>query len=89
PSSAFFNTSIANVVLKVYAQQGPYVKISSLDKCSNRSTIIVFKITSAKPICFSNIASIKDSRGSSVWFLSLQEWIWSGLTINPNWNLSC
>ncbi|CAG8856908.1 33420_t:CDS:1, partial [Gigaspora margarita] len=46
------------------------------------------KITSAEPICFGDVAGVQDSRRSSVWFLSPKGWIWSGLTMNPNWNLS-
>ncbi|CAG8839810.1 32675_t:CDS:1, partial [Gigaspora margarita] len=82
------NTSIANVALKVSAQQGPCVEISSSGEYSNGSIFTVSKIASAEPICFDNVSGVQDSRGSSVWFLSPKEWIWSGLTMNPNWNLS-
>ncbi|CAG8831581.1 33666_t:CDS:1, partial [Gigaspora margarita] len=75
PSAASFNTSIANIALKASAQQGPCVEISSSGEYSNRSTFTVSKITSAKPICFGDVASVQDSRGSSVWFLSQKGWI--------------
>ncbi|CAG8586372.1 24247_t:CDS:1, partial [Racocetra persica] len=89
PSAVSFNTSIANVALKVSALQGPCVEITSTGEYTNRSTFAVSKITSAEPLCYSDVIGVQDTRGSSVWFLSPLGWIWSGLTTNPNWNLSC
>ncbi|CAG8767212.1 45554_t:CDS:2, partial [Gigaspora margarita] len=74
--------------LKVSAQQGPCVEISSSGEYSNGNTFLVSKITFAEPICFGDVAGVQDSRANSVWFLSPKGWIWSGLTTNPNWNLS-
>ncbi|CAG8617866.1 40078_t:CDS:1 [Gigaspora margarita] len=84
-----FNTSIANIALTSSTQKGPCVEITSIGEYSNGSTFPVSQITSAQPICFSDVAGVQDTRGSSVWYLSPKGWIWSGLTTNPNWNLSC
>ncbi|CAG8483411.1 10826_t:CDS:1, partial [Racocetra fulgida] len=72
PSAVSFNTSIANIALKVSALQGPCVEITSIGEYSNRSTFAITQITSAEPLCFSDVAGVKDTRGSSVWFLSPQ-----------------
>ncbi|CAG8771769.1 17329_t:CDS:1, partial [Racocetra persica] len=87
--TVFFNTSIANIALKVSALQGPCVEISSTGEYLNGSTFAVTQITSAEPLCYSDVVGAQDTRGSSVWFLSPLGWVWSGLMTNPNWNLSC
>ncbi|CAG8512565.1 14060_t:CDS:1 [Dentiscutata heterogama] len=89
PSAVSFNTSIANIALNVSALQGPCVEIASTGKYTNGSSFAVIQITSAEPLCYSNVAGVQDTRGSSVWFMSPQGWVWSGLTTNLNWNLSC
>ncbi|CAG8528724.1 33894_t:CDS:2 [Racocetra persica] len=76
PNTVSFNTSIANVALKVSALQGPCVEITSSGEYSNGSTFAVSKITSVEPLCYSDIAGVQDTRGSSVWFLSPLGWVW-------------
>ncbi|CAG8601966.1 6058_t:CDS:2 [Cetraspora pellucida] len=65
-----FNTTIANIVLKVSALQGPCVEIASTGEYANRSTFTVSKITSAKPLCLSDVAGVQDTRGSSLFMMS-------------------
>ncbi|KAF0395995.1 hypothetical protein F8M41_010156 [Gigaspora margarita] len=89
PSMVFFNTSIANVALNISALQGPCVEITSTGEYTNRSSFAITQITSAEPLCYSDVAGVQDTRGSSVWFMSTKGWVWFGLTTNPNWNLSC
>ncbi|CAG8628682.1 3138_t:CDS:2, partial [Racocetra persica] len=89
PIVASFNTSIANIVFKVSVLQGLYAEITSTGEYSNGSTFAVTQITSAEPLCYSDVAGIQDTRESSVWFLSSQRWVWSSLMTNFSWNLSC
>ncbi|CAG8795058.1 2510_t:CDS:1, partial [Racocetra fulgida] len=45
------------------ALQGPCVEITSTGEYSNGSTFAVTQITSAEPLCFSDVAGVKDTRG--------------------------
>ncbi|CAG8790000.1 11725_t:CDS:1, partial [Dentiscutata erythropus] len=56
PNGVSFNTTIANIALKVSALQGPCVEITSTEEYANRSTFTVSKITSAEPLCLSDVA---------------------------------
>ncbi|CAG8553327.1 10019_t:CDS:2, partial [Scutellospora calospora] len=51
----------------------PCVEITSIKEYSNESTFPVSQISSAQPLCFSDIAGVKDTRSSSVWYLSPKE----------------
>ncbi|CAG8452617.1 6827_t:CDS:2 [Dentiscutata heterogama] len=73
PSAVSFNTSIANIAsLKVSALQGPCAEITRTGEFLNGSIFTVSQMTYAEPLCLSDVASVQDNRGSSVWFLSPQ-----------------
>ncbi|CAG8796016.1 8070_t:CDS:1, partial [Racocetra persica] len=67
-----FNTTIANIALKVSALQGPCIEIASTGEYANGSMFTVSKIASAELLCLSDVAGVQDTRGSLVWFLSPQ-----------------
>ncbi|CAG8538118.1 16646_t:CDS:2 [Gigaspora margarita] len=74
PSVVSFNTSIDKIAsLKVFVLQGPCTEITSSGEYSNGSTFAVSQITSAEPLCLSDVTGVQDTRGSSVWFLSPKE----------------
>ncbi|CAG8843643.1 5575_t:CDS:1, partial [Gigaspora margarita] len=68
-----FNTSIANIAsLKVSVLQGLCTEITRTGEFSNGSTFTVSQMTYPELLYLSDVASVQDNRGSSVWFLSPQ-----------------